>query len=63
MDDQANLLADFAAEHKILYPGLTSAYQEEAGTGAELYQPFDTHSDQNAHDLAAETINEYIRLH
>jgi hypothetical protein len=26
-----------------------------------LYYPFDTHWNQLGHDLAAETINEYIR--
>ena len=61
MDDQASLLADFAAEHKILYLDLTSTFQEETGTGAELYYPFDTHWNQLGHNLAAETINEYIK--
>lgn len=63
MDDQENLLADFAAEHKMLFLDLTSIYREEASTGAELYYPFDTHSNQNGHNLAAEAINEYIRIH
>ena len=61
MDDQANLLADFAEENKILYLNLTPTFQEEAGTGAELYFSFDTHINQNGHDLAAETINEYMK--
>jgi hypothetical protein len=60
MDDQSNLLADFAAEHKILYLDLTSAFQVEAGTGAELYYPFDTHWDQEGHDLAARTIAKFV---
>ena len=61
MDDQGHLLADFAAEHEILYLDLASTFQEEAGTGAELYYPFDTHWNQQGHDLAAEIINEYIK--
>lgn len=61
MDDQASLLADFAAEHGINYLDLTPYLQEEAGTGAELYYPFDTHWNQLGHNLAAETIYEYIK--
>jgi len=63
MDDQAHLLAEFAAEHKIGYLDLTQTFQEEAGAGVELYHPFDTHWNQLGHDLAAETIDEYIRVH
>ena len=60
MDDQGNLLADFAAEHNIPYLDLTPIFQEEAGTGAALYYPFDTHWNQFGHDLAAKSINKYI---
>ncbi len=60
MDAQANLLADFAAEQNIDYFDLTPIFQEEAGGGAELYYPFDTHWNQRGHDLAAQTIAEYI---
>ncbi len=60
MDDQARLLADFAAENHIRFLNLTPIFQEEAGTGAELYYPFDTHWNQLGHDLAAGSINEYI---
>jgi hypothetical protein len=56
MDDQAKLLADFAAEHHIRLLNLTPIFQEEAGAGVELYYPFDTHWNQLGHDLAAETI-------
>jgi hypothetical protein len=56
IDVQADLLAGFAAEHKIAYLDLTSAFQEAAGTGAELYYPYDTHWNQSGHDLAAQTI-------
>jgi hypothetical protein len=63
MNDQADLLADFAAEHRILYLNLTSIYQAEADKGAELYYAFDTHSNQYGHDLAAEVIDEYIQEH
>ena len=61
MDDQAGLWADFAAEHNIRYLDLTPTFQEEAGTGAELYYPFDTHWNQLGHNLAAETIHQYIK--
>jgi hypothetical protein len=61
MDDQSNLLADFAAEHKILYLDLTPTYQEAASKGAELYYSFDTHLNQYGHDLAAARIDEYIK--
>lgn len=61
MDDQARLLADFAVEHNIRYLDLTPTFQEEAGAGTELYYPFDTHWNQQGHDLAAKTINEYIK--
>lgn len=60
MDDQAHLLADFAAEHNIPYLDLTPTFQEEAGTGAELYYPFDTHWNQRGHNLAAQTIGLYL---
>ena len=60
MDDQARLLADFAAEHSISYLDLTQTFQEEASAGVELYYPFDTHWNQLGHDLAAETISEYM---
>jgi len=61
IDDQATLLADFAAEQHIRFLDLTSTFQKEAGASVELYYPFDTHWNQLGHDLAAETINEYIR--
>jgi hypothetical protein len=60
LDDQARLLADFAAEHNIAYLDLRPYFQEEAGTGAELYYPFDTHWNQHGHNLAAQTIAKYI---
>ena len=61
MDDQARLLANFAAEYNIRYLDLTPAFQKEAGTGVELYYPFDTHWNQLGHDLAAEMINQYMK--
>ena len=61
MDDQANLLAEFAAENHILFLDLTKKFQDEAGEGAELYYPFDTHWNQAGHDLAADTISEYLK--
>ncbi len=60
MDDQAHLLADFAAEQNINYLDLTSHFQEEAAVGVELYYPFDTHWNQSGHDLAAQIIARYI---
>jgi len=60
LDDQAHLLADFAAGQDIDYLDLTSTFQEEAGAGAELYYPFDTHWNQRGHNLAAQTIAKYI---
>jgi hypothetical protein len=60
MDDQAHLLADFATENHIHFLNLTSIFQEEAGAGAELYYPYDTHWNQLGHDLAAVSINQYI---
>ena len=60
MDDQAHLLADFAAEQNIVFLDLTPYFQEEAGAGAELYYPFDTHWNQRGHNLAAQTIAKYI---
>lgn len=63
MDDQAHLLADFAAEQNITYLDLTSTFQEEAGAGVELYYPFDTHWNQGGHNLAARTIAKYIGGH
>jgi hypothetical protein len=61
MDDQAWLLAAFAAEHNIRFLDLTPVFQEQAGTGAELYYPFDTHWTQLGHDLAAKTIYNYMK--
>jgi hypothetical protein len=61
MDDQARLLADFAVENDIRFLDLTPLFQEEAGTGAELYYPFDTHWNQLGQDLAAGSINKYLK--
>ena len=60
IDDQAQVLADFAAENHIQFLDLTPFFQEELSTGAELYYPFDTHWNQLGHDLAAGIINKYI---
>jgi len=60
MDDQGRLLADFAAENHIHFLNLTPIFQEEAGAGAALYYPFDTHWNQLGHDLAAVSIDEYL---
>jgi hypothetical protein len=60
MDDQAHLLADFAVENNIRFLDLTPIFQEQAGTGVELYYPFDTHWNQAGHDLAAKSISRYI---
>ena len=60
MDDQAHLMADFAAENHIRFLDLTPIFQDEAGKGTELYYPFDTHWNQLGQDLAAESINKYI---
>jgi hypothetical protein len=60
MDDQARLLTDFAAENHIHFLNLTPIFQEEAGAGADLYYPFDTHWNQLGHDLAAVSIYEYM---
>jgi hypothetical protein len=56
MDDQASLLAAFAEEQGVAFLDLTPTFQEEAGAGAELYYPYDTHWNQRGHDLAAQTI-------
>ncbi|MEX2030646.1 MAG: hypothetical protein WD906_06735 [Anaerolineales bacterium] len=61
MDDQANLLAGFAAAHDVAFLDLTSTFQEVAGTGVELYYPFDTHWNQQGHYLAAEIIAGYLQ--
>lgn len=60
MDDQAELLADFAAENEIRFLDLTPVFQQEASNGVALYYPYDTHWNQVGHDLAAETISKYI---
>jgi hypothetical protein len=60
MDDQAYLMAEFVAVQDFNYLDLTSYFQKEAGAGAELYFPFDTHWNQSGNDLAAQTIAKYI---
>jgi hypothetical protein len=60
MNDQAGLMADFAAEENIMFLDLTSTFQEAAGTGVELYYPYDTHWSQLGHNLAAATIYKRI---
>ena len=60
MDDQANLLADFAEDQGMAFLNLTPTFREAAGTGVELYYPFDTHWNQQGHDLAAQTIASYM---
>jgi hypothetical protein len=63
MDDQEQLLTDFAAEKDIAFLDLTPDFKEEAGTGAELYYPFDTHWNQSGNNLAAQTIAKYVAVH
>jgi len=60
MDDQANLLADFAEDQGVAFLNLTPAFREAAATGVELYYPFDSHWNQQGHELAAQTIASYI---
>lgn len=60
INEQSSLLAGFAAENEILFLDLTSTFQEEAGMGAELYYPYDTHWNQSGHDLAAGSISKFI---
>jgi len=61
IDDQALLMADFAAEHDIQYLDLTPIFQEEASTGAVLYYGYDTHWNQMGHNLAAQAIYNYTK--
>jgi hypothetical protein len=60
LDDQARLLAAFAADQGIPFLDLTATFQAEAGAGKELYLPFDTHWNQQGHDLAAKAIAAYL---
>jgi hypothetical protein len=60
LDDQAGLLADFAAVQGIPFLDLTPAFQAAAGQGEELYSPYDTHWNQRGHDLAAEQIAGFL---
>jgi hypothetical protein len=60
MDDQSNVMAAFAQEHEIPFLDLTSTFRDEAGRGALLYYTYDTHWNQQGHDLAADTIAEFI---
>lgn len=61
-DDQSNVLADFAAAQNINFLDLTSIFQDVAGTGLELYYPFDTHWNQDGHDLAARSMAHYMEV-
>ncbi|HSK89651.1 MAG TPA: hypothetical protein VK880_14910 [Anaerolineales bacterium] len=61
MNDQVSLLADFAEAHSMHFLDLTPIFQQEASTGAELYYPFDTHWNQPGHDLAAQSIYNYLK--
>jgi hypothetical protein len=56
MDDQAGLLAEYAAEHNLRFLDLTARFQNAAATGEALYYAFDTHWNQQGHDLAAQAI-------
>jgi hypothetical protein len=60
INDQAQLLADFAAQNHIQFLDLTPYFQKEASGGIELYYPFDTHWNQQGQDLAAERIANYV---
>lgn len=60
MDDQSSVMADFAAANDVLFLDLTPAFQDEASRGAELYYSYDTHWNQQGHDLAAKTISHYM---
>ncbi len=61
IDDQATLLAEFATQHNINFLDLTTHYQDATKSGAELYYAFDTHWNQEGHDLAALLIAEHIQ--
>jgi hypothetical protein len=63
MNDQEQLLAEFAAGKNIDYLNLASEFREVASTGAELYYSFDTHWNQSGNDLAAQTIANYVLSH
>lgn len=60
MDAQSNVMAAFAQQQEIPFLDLTSTFREEAGSGELLYYTFDTHWNQQGHDLAADTIAEFI---
>jgi hypothetical protein len=59
-NDQATLLAEFAAEQHINFLDLTPYFLELIGEGEELYYPYDTHWNQSGNDLAVQTIGMYI---
>ncbi len=60
MNAQAGALADFAATHGITLLDLTPHFQAQAGTGSELFYPYDTHWNQRGHDLAARWIADHL---
>ena len=61
IDNQSILLAGFTAKQNISFLDLTPTFQKVAGEGAELYYPYDTHWNQLGHDLASETIYNYLK--
>ncbi len=59
-DDQAAVLAAFARENGIDFIDLTPHFQAAAAEGTGLYYPYDTHWNQNGHDLAARIVADYL---
>jgi hypothetical protein len=60
IDNQALALGDFAQSHNIEFLNLTPAFQAEAAQGQVLYLSLSTHWNPSGHQLAAQTVADYL---
>jgi hypothetical protein len=60
INDQALMLADFARSHNMEFLNLTPVFQAEAAQGQVLYLSLSTHWNPAGHQLAAQTVADYL---
>ena len=60
MDDQRDVMAEFARRSQIRFLDLAPSFQADAARGTELYYLGDTHWNQGGHVLAAQIVANYL---
>ncbi|HSD82689.1 MAG TPA: DUF6473 family protein [Anaerolineae bacterium] len=63
LDEQQKLMADFAARNNIPFLDLTEPLRAYAGTGAILARSFETHYNDDANEVMATAVADFIAAH